>query len=176
MDDSKKIEKLKERAGVTYEEAENALKACDGDLLDAMVFLEKIGKVSAPETEVVTTSRTEHSSFADVEDKVRDYDRVTGEKDMGQKLKRGFLKFIDIIKNNDLKISREGKELVKIPLWIAVIVCLVLWKLIVVAVIISLFFGIRYSFEGRDKLEGANMVADKATEAVNYVKDKFEKL
>ena len=48
MDEMEKVEKLRARADVTADEARNALKACDGDLLDAMVFLEKIGKSILP--------------------------------------------------------------------------------------------------------------------------------
>ena len=39
MDEFDKIDKLKQRAGVSYAEAGEALRACDGDLLDAMVYL-----------------------------------------------------------------------------------------------------------------------------------------
>ncbi|MDO4620521.1 MAG: hypothetical protein Q4B09_07875 [Lachnospiraceae bacterium] len=49
MDDFEKAEKLKEKAGVTYEEAREALKMNDGNLLDAMIYLEKQGKAQAPE-------------------------------------------------------------------------------------------------------------------------------
>ena len=75
MDEMEKVEKLRARADVTADEARNALKACDGDLLDAMVFLEKIGKAKAPSEVMVTTSREEHTSFEDVEDKVDRYER-----------------------------------------------------------------------------------------------------
>ena len=36
MDEMEKVEKLRARADVTADEARNALKACDGDLLDAI--------------------------------------------------------------------------------------------------------------------------------------------
>lgn len=44
MEQLEKVEKLRERADVSYEEAKEALEACDWDLLDAMVWLEKEGK------------------------------------------------------------------------------------------------------------------------------------
>ena len=46
MDNFEKVEKLKERANVTYEEAKQALEACDWDILEAMIYLEKLGKTS----------------------------------------------------------------------------------------------------------------------------------
>ena len=38
MEQLEKVEKLRERADVSYEEAKEALEACDWDLLDAMVY------------------------------------------------------------------------------------------------------------------------------------------
>ena len=37
MEQLEKVEKLRERADVSYEEAKEALEDCDWDLLDAMV-------------------------------------------------------------------------------------------------------------------------------------------
>ena len=49
MDDMErmdKVEKLREKTGVTYEDAKAALDACGWDMLDAVVYLEKLGKLS----------------------------------------------------------------------------------------------------------------------------------
>ena len=48
MDDMErmdKVEKLREKTGVTYEDAKAALDACGWDMLDAVVYLEKLGKL-----------------------------------------------------------------------------------------------------------------------------------
>ncbi len=42
------VEKLREKANVSFEEAKAALDACNGDLLDALIYLEKQGRVNAP--------------------------------------------------------------------------------------------------------------------------------
>ena len=44
MDNLEKVEKLRERANVSYEEARTALEENNWDLLDAMVALEKAGR------------------------------------------------------------------------------------------------------------------------------------
>ena len=46
MDQFEKVEKLKERANVTYEEAKQALEASGWDVLEAMIYLEKQGKAT----------------------------------------------------------------------------------------------------------------------------------
>ena len=47
MDKFEKVERLRANANVSYEEAAAALDACGGDLLDAMILLEKQGKAKA---------------------------------------------------------------------------------------------------------------------------------
>ncbi|NLU42964.1 MAG: ubiquitin [Firmicutes bacterium] len=83
------IEKLREKANVTYEEAKSALDAANGDLLDALILLEKQGKVEPPAgggfyssakgaTEVVTEKANDKQerrssageSFGDVLDRI----------------------------------------------------------------------------------------------------------
>ena len=48
MDYFEKVEKLVEKAGVTYEDAKQALDDSNGDLLDAMILLERSGKTQGP--------------------------------------------------------------------------------------------------------------------------------
>jgi hypothetical protein len=42
------VEKLRERANVSYEDAKLALDACGGDMLEAVIYLEKQGKTAPP--------------------------------------------------------------------------------------------------------------------------------
>ena len=49
------VETLREKANVTYEEARDALEAANWDLLDAMLLLEKEGKV--PESSASFSTR-----------------------------------------------------------------------------------------------------------------------
>src|SRR5690554_445617 len=72
MDRLEKIEKLRERAQVSYDEARAAYDEANGDLLDALILLEKQGKVAPPKgdgyyrseqtvSEPVTEEKEEHS-------------------------------------------------------------------------------------------------------------------
>ena len=45
MDNFEKVERLREKADVTYDEAKRALEACNWDMLDALIYLETLGKV-----------------------------------------------------------------------------------------------------------------------------------
>ena len=50
-----KVEKIREKTGVSYEEAKAALEACGEDVLDALVYLENQGKIKKPDVSVYTT-------------------------------------------------------------------------------------------------------------------------
>ena len=62
MDNLEKVEKLREKTGVSYEEAKEALEANNYDVLDAIIYLEKKGKVKAPEVTDYTTEQAQQTS------------------------------------------------------------------------------------------------------------------
>ncbi|MBO6165082.1 MAG: hypothetical protein J6O17_01755 [Eubacterium sp.] len=175
MDELEKVQKLKNRANVSLEEAAAALKACDGDLLDAMVYLEKKGSVKAPEQVVVTTNAEEHTTFENVKDKVERYDRETS-RSFGSKFRHLWCIIIDTLKNNSLSITHKNEEFMKIPLWVLAFIMIFAWHISIVVIIVSLFFGVRYTLVGRDEMREANKLIGKAADAADYVKEKFDKL
>ena len=71
MENLEKVEKLRERANVSYEEAKEALEASNWDLLDAMVYLEKQGKTKAPEQTAYSTNYEDQQQFTSVEETVK---------------------------------------------------------------------------------------------------------
>jgi len=60
--DLEKVEKLRGKAKVSYEEAKAALDAANGDVLDALIELERQGKVDPPENAGFYSSRDENGS------------------------------------------------------------------------------------------------------------------
>ncbi len=177
MDRLEKVEKLRSKANVSYEEAKEALDASNDDILDAMVYLEKKGKVKKPATEVYTTNYEDDNKYQDVKGTVEEQNK--NDKTFGQKFKNLMHIIFEKLKNNSLKIERYDEELV-IPLWGVLIILLIAWHVALIAIVVSFFFNCRYSVVGKDDLKGVNDVmgkaSDKASEAANYVKDEFNKL
>ncbi|HWP98681.1 MAG TPA: DUF4342 domain-containing protein [Syntrophomonadaceae bacterium] len=50
------IEMLRERAHISYEEAREALDKCNGDIVEALIYLEKQDKIKAPQKETCSQS------------------------------------------------------------------------------------------------------------------------
>lgn len=172
MEMFEKVEKLRERANVTFEEAKDALFACDGDLLDAMVYLEKQGKVKEPEQSTYTTDYEEQTKFTSVEEKVKEQEGPEGIFTSFRKLVRGFIKkcrgnYICAIKDDEVKI--------KMPVLLFAVLTLAAWQIIIPVMIILMFLGVHYSFYGKDEMKEANDFMNKASNLAEKVKDGFTK-
>ena len=72
MEMMEKVERLREKANVSYEEAKDALEQANGDLLDAIVLLERQGKVKGPAQSTFSTDYEEQTEFVKVRDKVEE--------------------------------------------------------------------------------------------------------
>ena len=168
MDEFEKIEKLVDKAGVTFEEARDALRACGGDLLDAMGYLEKLGKTKGPEKSSFSTDYEEQEQYENVDEKVNSMKaRTTSLGDL-------FRKFWDFVWNNSFVVSRNEKELVKIPVWLLVVLLIINWKFSAAVLVVALFFGCRYAFAGQDDMRGANAFMDKAGDMAEQVKEQVK--
>lgn len=174
MNEFEKVEKLRQRADVTYEEAAAALKECNGDLLDAMIYLEKHGKVKKPSQSSYSTSYDAQPEYVSVSDTVKNHSESGS--DLWTKFKHLCSIVWKKLNENFLCIKHDGKLVIKVPAWIFVIALLVSWPLVLTCMVISLFFDCRYSFCGQDNMETANNVMDKAGEFAEQVKDEFSKL
>ncbi len=167
MDTFEKVEKLREKANVTFEEAKAALEEANGDLLDAMILLEKQGKAE---------TRRESYSTKDEETDLMVVDEPKKKEKHGNA-------FTDKVKSlwhksceNYFVIEREEKVMLNLPIWVFVIILIFSWHVTLVAMIVALFFGCKYSFKGEDEMKTANTVCEKATEAAEKVKEEYNKL
>jgi hypothetical protein len=172
MDNFEKVEKLVARANVSYEDAKNALDEANGDILDAMIILEKQGKVKQPEQTVFTTDPNQQTVYRDVPATI---ERSTKEnakgffKTVGDAIKKGFQYTVD----NSLKVERGGEMILNIPLWLTIIILLAAWHLLLIVMIISLFFGCKYSIVGKNESNEVNDILGQATEYAEKAKDAF---
>ena len=175
MDKLEKVERLRERANVTYEEAAQALEEAGGDLLDALVLLEKQVKTKAPEQSTYSTSYEEQKDYVPVKDQLVVAEQKAKEERPHRKFGEAVKNFFRVLRDNSLIVSRHKKEFIRLPLWLLAIVLLItgLWKLAIVVIIISLFFQVRYSFGGKDQLNEANEFMEKASDTAEHIKNEF---
>ncbi|MCR4962396.1 MAG: hypothetical protein K6B40_00790 [Firmicutes bacterium] len=180
MDTFEKVEKLVEKAGVSYEEAKLALEKAEGDLLDAMIILEKEGKTEAPRQSSYSTEYEQQAQYVSVEKQVendrKSYDREEQRRERKERFRSGLRKIIDFLTDNSLLIKKNGDLVVKLPLWAVILVFLLAWHISIIALIVSLFFGVSYSFQGKADMKSANDVMEKASHAAEKVKEEYHHL
>lgn len=139
------VEKLHEKANISFSEAKEVLERADWDMLEALLILEKEGKIQ-PLTTTVTTLEDENI-----------YEKV--ESNMHNKKDSKWAKFWEELMEN-LKIligkcfncslvmrSRKTNNVIHIPLFIGIILCCVSLPMVAVGLLLGLLMGYDYKIE-----------------------------
>ncbi len=158
MEEFEKVEQLVKVTGVSFEDAKNAIRACDGNIVDAMVYLEKLGKINKNNAESRSMSAEEkcRKAFEDV--------------------KKPAGKFVDYMTKNKLSIKKGEDEVVKVPVGAAAILGCMAASVAVPAAFISMMCGYEYSLSGETGVEGTNKVMGKVGDVAVKVKEECQKI
>ena len=173
MEMLEKVERLREKADVTYEEAKEALEQTGGDLLDAMVLLERRGKVKKPAQSTFSTEYEEQAEYIKVKDTVEEQEKSAPS--FGRTIGRLFRGFIRFIRQTTFLVTREEEVIFTMPTLVFALLLFFLWEVLAPVMVIALFFGIRYSFEGEEEAEKANSILNKAGDFAQDVRSEFTK-
>ena len=157
-------EKLSEKMGVTMEEAKTALEACDWDMLDAALLLEKEhGGGQAP-----YTTRPEGAT-----------DGARTEHDGGKllpKIGRLLKKLLEMGSRNRFEVRKGEEMILELPVTALVLLLIFAFWVCIPLLIIGLFAGFHYSFSGAELgRETINSAMDKASEAADKVMEEIRK-
>ncbi len=161
MDHFEMVEKLREKAQVSYEEAKQALEVSDWDLLDALVFLESEGKIR-PEVKEGYSTRREPP-----------LDR-RGAAHIGPGIFRRLAGALSrlVSKGNkiDFEVRKKGAVVFTLPLTALILLLIFLFWFSMVALVVGLFFGLRYSLKGPGGVKPVNKAMDRAAQAVESIR------
>ena len=154
MEMFEKVQMLKKEAGVTYEEARKALEEAGGDLTEAMILLERKGR----------KSRAAGDS------------REQAGKSFGRSLVRMIRALIRFIRRTSFNVTREDRLIFTMPTFVFALLLFFFWEPILPAMVISLFFGVRFHFAGGADTQKPNRILQKAGDLARDVKDEFSGL
>ena len=173
------VERLREKANVSFEEARAALDACNDDLLEAIIYLERQGRVNAP------VGGGYYSSSGNAGE---GYYQAGPSQDAGGgqqggcgsfghamgKFGRFLARIFQIGNTNCLEARKNGAVLFTCPVTALVLLLIFFFWIVVPLLILSLFFGFRYRFVG-DELgtEPVNKVMDGASDTADDIKKNF---
>lgn len=181
------VEKLREHADISYDEAKEALENADGDILQALIDLERQGKVKPPEGGGQYKSGSIELSFNKQKEQNsggNDYangrsNGSDGERSAFSRSMRRFFRWLgEVIHKgniNALIIEKNGSEIMRLPITVLVLLLFFAFWIVVPLLIVGFFFSFRYSFQGPDiksaKVNDAiGSVADAAEEIKNDIK------
>ncbi|MBR3124089.1 MAG: DUF4342 domain-containing protein [Mogibacterium sp.] len=192
MDNYQKVEQLVTKAGCSYEDARAALEACGWDMLDAVISLEREGKVNKetvekkaeepieiiPEVsaEKIAGENTQQITYIQNDgangnaDGSEKSDKAKGTAKRGRSLWKRIKR---IMMNNRMVVLRSnGQQIMNVPIVIPVIALIAFfWATLIIAVI-AMVFGCRFHFEGEDLGKtGINSTMDKATDYAEKVRN-----
>jgi hypothetical protein len=175
------VEKLRERANVTFEQARAALDEANGDMLDALIILERQGKVTGPEISSANTDteddRAEQKHAYD-EQKARHRARHSEEKERAHEFFKSVGRFLarvfELGNTNYLDAYKNDATVLSCPVTVLVILLIVGFWVVVPLMILGLFFGWKYRFRGVELgRENVNNVMEKAESVAEELKGKF---
>lgn len=149
------VEKVVKHTGVTYQEAKEALEVTEGNVLEAIINIEKRRG---------ETKQSTHASQNLQEERMQREENNSDSLDQ----------FVEWVKRwvhrgtiNKLEVVRNKKVVLALPVLVFIILVLFVFWVTVPLLIISLFFGYGYRFSGPDlektKVNDAVQMASEAT-------------
>jgi len=139
-DKLEQIERLREKAKVSYDEAKHAYEAAGGDLLEALILLEKQGKVKPPE------GNGFYSSEQPKVEQHQDQKRSKGE-DFEIGLKRFWQFLVGLFhrcNNTTVEMIQNNETKVKVPLTLMIVFTLFCPWIVIILGVLGLFFNFKY--------------------------------
>ena len=175
MERNEMIKILMEKTKVSYKEAEEVLQECDFDLLDAIIYLERQGKVEDNRANTIIEVAVDNNEENKKENEENHKKKSGG---IGEIIGRMF-KFIGkvISKGNEnyFEMKKENKKPIRISLTIAALLLIIGFWPVSVLLLVGLFFGYKYSIAGPDiNTDKVNDILDKASESADNIKSDFK--
>jgi len=177
MTELEKVEKLREKANVSFAEAKEALDIAGGDILDALIYLEKQGKTTSPAGGGFysgSSAPVQEQNYTSEGGEYRANGKGESFGDMMRRLGRFCLKMFNKGNNNFLDAMKGDSLIFSCPVTGVVILLLFFFWVVIPLFILSLFLGLRYRFRGEDLgREDVNRVMDNASNMAEDVKKSF---
>ena len=166
MDKLEKVELIREKTGVTYEEAKKALEASDWDTLDAVLYIEALGKIN-------------HDNFSFTEEVKKTGKKIKEKCGSHTSAADKFFTWCGRVVRRSweikFKIMNNDEEKITLPLLVVVLLLLCAFWITVPLLIIGSLCGLRYRFEGIDTVTvDLNDLSDKASSAIDDLKKSYE--
>lgn len=177
------VERLREKSGASYEACRDALERTDGDMLEALIYLERIGHSSTGRQGGSFNTKPKGSA---VEDAKRAFTepppggkrREPEWKDWAKDIWDTGVNLLRHSTANQLEVWRKGKLMTSVPVLILILLVILAFWITVPLILLGLFLGCRYRFVGpdlgRETINDAmGNVSDTVDDMVGQMKKEF---
>lgn len=178
------VERLKEKADVSYTQAKEALEYSGGNLLDALIYLEEKGAIPRAEDAYYSTKSETPPPPPPAEPLPA---QLPAKKQKIPKQPRsgrgGARRFFNTLRrwliDNELEIWRKEQPVTALPVLILALLLISAFWVTLSILVLGLFLGFRYRFSGpdleRDNLNGViGDLADTASDLGHRVMDEIK--
>ncbi len=164
-------ELLSKKAGVSLEEARQALAENEWDLLDAMVALERRGRAAVETVTVDTAGENAYTEPQQVKNTVKKESFFTnGFAEIWHYIRRLWRLSLD----TNFTVTRRNEQLFGVPVLVLLILLLCCFWVVLPLLVIGLFVGCKYRFVGKKGAEAANRAMEKLDDVVENIKDTLD--
>jgi len=166
MTNKEMVDKIVEKSGITREQAEQALEMHGGDLLDAMIYVERTYKnqngfsSSSFSTNTNNSANTapnpqpanfNNQAYTNPNFNQNNFNVHEKKSDINGKTFGDTMKvIINFLVNNGITISYKEKEFVTIPIVVWLILFFSSISSLAVLMLITMFLNVSYSFKGNE--------------------------
>ncbi len=164
------IEKIMSKSGITREQAEEALEKNNNDLIDAMIYVERTYMTAR---NMYGSSGYEGYSNNPGQD-FRNFNCSKTAAQEDSEFKNTVLSILETLWKNKITVSYKNEEVMSMPLLIWIVLFMISASTLLLVMIISLFFDVRYYIKGVTlDAKKANSFMDSVYNAVNMIKKSF---
>ena len=179
MEHMEMVEKLREKANITIEEAKQVLEKNIWDMLDALIELEHQGKIT--DGVKVSTGHQTDAFYETVSPTVTgqafegDANGAGAEKKNRGKVKRTLKQIFHMSIDNSFVIKRNEEVLVRVPVIVPIVCAMASFWITATVLFIGLVFGLKYSFEGKELgRDTINETMEKASDFAQNIVDEIK--
>lgn len=169
------VERLREKADVSYAKAKEALLYSGGNLLDALIYLEERGEIPRPEGAYYST----RGQTPPMPEEPEEPEPQPAEGKEKKDRRSGLLQRLRyVLLDNELEIWRKDRPITALPVLILILLLIAAYYIVIPLLILSLFFGFRYRFSGPDleREEINNVMGSVADTAADLGRQVMEEL
>lgn len=151
MESHKLIEKLKNEANISYEEAKIALEKSEWDILDAFLYLEEIDKIPKTSVNIYYTNEEKDNKNSRELFINKNQNNTYNNEKKENKFEGLFVrvcKIIDTCNNIFFEIKKENRTFLRIPITVVILLLLFVFWLAIPLFILGLFLNIEFSISG----------------------------